>query len=254
MIDLHCHILPGVDDGPHNPSGFIEMANAAVSEGITHLFATPHHLNGRYENPKGKILNLVSRFNDYLQQNHVPLTLHAGQELRIHREIFQSFRRDEVLTLDNEGNYLLLELPSGEVPAYTHEIVYELLVKGIQPIIVHPERNREFLESPNLLFELVQEGALTQVTSGSIIGQFGKKVKSFSARVIEHQLAHFISTDAHNTISRDFSLLEAYDSIAHSYGIGRTYFFKENAELLLNGQTLQREKPLPIRKRVFGIF
>ena len=161
---------------------------------------------------------------------------------------------DEVLTLDNKGKYLLLELPSGEVPTYTQEVVYELLLKGITPIIVHPERNRGFIEDHNLLFELVQEGALTQLTSGSIIGHFGKRVKSFSEKIIEHHLAHFIASDAHNIGTRGFSLQEAYEMITKTYGIHHTIYFKENAELLLSGHSLHIEHPIPIRKKILGVF
>ncbi len=254
MVDLHCHILPGIDDGPQNLVEFIEMANTAVSEGITTVFATPHHLNGQYENQKEKILAYVAKCNLLLQKHEISLKISPGQELRIHCQLFESLESDEVLTLDNKGKYLLLELPFSEVPIYTNDTIYELLLKGITPIIVHPERNRELIENNDLLFELVQNGALTQLTAGSIIGRFGKKVKSFSQKIIEHNLAHFIATDAHNTSSRRFFLQEAYDSITEQYGIGSTFYFKENAEVVLLGQHPQIKQPIPIRKRIFGIF
>ena len=254
MIDLHCHILPNIDDGPQELLMSLDMANIAVKAGITHLFATPHHLNGRYDNTKSDILEHVHVFNKHLQLNNIPLTVHPGQELRIHRELFLSLEHEEILTLDNRGEFLLLELPSDQVPSYTQNMVYELLLKGITPIIVHPERNRGFIENQHLLFNLVQEGALSQLTSGSIIGQFGKKVKYFSEMIIEHNLTHFIATDAHNVESRGFSLQEAYESIRKKYGINQTYFFKENAELLMRNQNLLREKPVKKRKRILGIF
>lgn len=248
LIDLHCHILPGVDDGPLDLIGCLEMANAAVTAGINHLFATPHHLNGRYENTKVDILDRVSELNKHLQQENIPLTIHPGQELRIHREIFITLEMDEILTLGNKGKYLLLELPSWGVPPYTQEIVYELLLMGITPIIVHPEKNRELIEDNNLLFQLVQEGALTQLTSGSIIGLFGRKVKSFSKKIIEHNMAHFVATDAHDIDSRRFTLQEAYETITKTYGIDRTFYFKENAELLIIGQNIYIDEPIPLKK------
>ncbi|MFJ5713876.1 tyrosine-protein phosphatase [Neobacillus sp. NPDC093127] len=254
MIDIHCHILPRLDDGPAQLIDCLNMANAAVTAGISHLFATPHHLNGQYENSKSVILERTLELNRHLQQENIPLTIHPGQEVRIHRELFHSLEMDEILTLDNEGKYLLLELPFGEVPTYTQEMVYELLVRGITPIIVHPERNRGFIEDSNLLFELVQEGALTQLTSGSIIGHFGKKVKSLSGKLIEHHLAHFIATDAHNCSSRGFTLHEAYEAITKTFGINYTFYFQENTELLILGQHLHIEKPTPIRKKILGIF
>lgn len=148
----------------------------------------------------------------------------------------------------------MLELPSGQVPTYTQEVVYELLLKGITPIIVHPERNRGFLENNNLLFQLVNGGALTQLTASSIIGLFGKKIKSFSEKIIENHLTHFIATDAHNVSSRGFTLQEAYGYITKKYGIDRTFYFKENAELLVQGKSLYIEQPIPIKKKILGIF
>ncbi|MGG1676774.1 tyrosine-protein phosphatase [Neobacillus sp. NRS-1170] len=254
MIDIHCHILPQIDDGPRNINDCLVMANAAVENGITALFATPHHLNGQYENSKKKILYRILELNKLLQKENIPLIVYPGQELRLHREIFMSIEMDEVLTLGNKGQYLLLELPSGEVPSYAREVVYELLLKGITPIIVHPERNRALIGDSHLLFELIQEGALTQLTSGSILGHYGKRIKSFSEKIIEHNLAHFIATDAHNTDTRGFSLWEAYECVTKKFGINRTFYFRENAELLINGQHINRQEPVPIRKRILGIF
>ncbi|WHY12586.1 tyrosine protein phosphatase [Peribacillus frigoritolerans] len=254
MIDIHCHILPGVDDGPADLNESINMAKKAAEEGITHLFATPHHLNEKYLNIKQDIIGYVLKLNEHLQQNNIPLYVHPGQELRIHREIFTSIEKEEILTLDESGKYLLLELPSGKVPAYTKEVIYELLLKGITPIIVHPERNKELLENNKLLFELVQEGALTQLTSGSIIGNFGKNIQSFSKKIIEHNLTHFIATDAHNLDSRGFTLQQAYETITKTYGIECTFYFKENAEQLIKGQSLSILEPLAFKKKIFGIF
>ncbi|MCU6600451.1 tyrosine protein phosphatase [Peribacillus frigoritolerans] len=254
MIDIHCHILPGVDDGSADMKESLSMAKKAVEAGITHIFAAPHHLNEKYVNVKSDIIDRTVRLNESLQQENIPLTIHLGQEVRIHRDIFTSLEKEEILTLDDNGKYLLLELPSGKVPTYTQEVIYELLLKGITPIIVHPERNKELIENRKLLFELVQEGALTQITSGSIIGNFGKSIQSFSKKIIEHNLAHFIATDAHNIISRGFTLQLAYETITNVYGIERTFYFKENVEQLLKAQSPTVEKPVPFKKKILGIF
>ncbi|GHH97715.1 tyrosine-protein phosphatase [Neobacillus kokaensis] len=254
MIDIHCHILPNLDDGPKKMDDCLKMAVAAVDAGITDLFATPHHMNGQFENSKIVILERVNELNQYLSNEKIPLTIHPGQELRLHREIFHSIEIEEVVTLDNKGKFLLLELPSSEVPNYTHDVIYELLLKGITPIIVHPERNKRLLEDHNLLFEMVQGGALIQITSGSIIGHFGKKIKAFSEKIIEHNLAHFIATDAHNTSSRGFTLHRAYEAITKKFGINCTYYFRENAELLLSGQTVIREVPSSMVKKILGFY
>ncbi|MFF2459544.1 tyrosine-protein phosphatase [Peribacillus simplex] len=254
MIDIHCHILPGVDDGSADMNESMNMARKAVESGITHLFATPHHLNEKYVNIKSGIIDCARSLNESLKQNNIPLTIHLGQEVRIHRDIFNSLEKEEILTLDDNGTFLLLELPSGRVPTYTQEVIYELLLKGITPIIVHPERNKELISNHQLLFELIQEGALTQLTSGSIIGNFGKSIQSFSKKIIEHNLAHFIATDAHNIGSRGFTLQHAYETITKSYGIQRTFYFKENADQLLKNQSPAVEKPVPFKRKIFGIF
>jgi protein-tyrosine phosphatase len=251
---MHCHILPGVDDGSDDMNESLNMAKQAVVSGITHIFASPHHLNEKYVNVKIDIIDRVVRLNENLQQNNIPLTIHLGQEVRIHRDIFTSLEKEEILTLNDNGTYMLLELPSGRVPTYTKEVIYELLLKGITPIIVHPERNKELIENHKLLFELVQEGALTQLTSGSIIGNFGKSIQSFSKKIIQHNLAHFIATDAHNIGSRGFTLQQAYETITKEYGIERTFYFKENAEQLLKDQSPAVEKPVPFKKKILGIF
>ncbi|CAH0211918.1 CpsB/CapC family capsule biosynthesis tyrosine phosphatase [Peribacillus sp. Bi134] len=254
MIDIHCHILPGLDDGSANMKESLNMARKAVEAGITHLFATPHHLNEKYVNVKNDIIERTVRLNESFQLENIPLTIHPGQEVRIHRDIFTSLEKGEILTLDDNGTYLLVELPSGKVPTYTQEVIYELLLKGITTIIVHPERNKELIANHKLLFELVQEGALVQITSGSIIGNFGKSIQSFSKKIIEHNLAHFIATDAHNIGSRGFTLQQAYETITKVYGIERTFHFKENAEQLLKDQSPVVEKPVPFKKKILGIF
>ncbi|KOR79805.1 tyrosine protein phosphatase [Bacillus sp. FJAT-21352] len=254
MIDMHCHILPGVDDGSADMKESLGMARKAVEAGITHIFATPHHLNEKYVNVKSNIIDRTVRLNESLQHENISLTIHHGQEVRIHRDIFTSLEKEEILTLDDNNSFLLLELPSGRVPTYTQEVIYELLLKGITPIIVHPERNKQLIENRKLLFELVQEGALTQITSGSIIGNFGKNIQSFSKKIIEHNLAHFIATDAHNIGSRGFTLQQAYKTITKGYGIEHTFYFKENAEQLLKNQSPTVEKPVPFKKKILGIF
>ncbi len=232
----------------------LNMAISAVKSGITHLYATPHHMNERYDNPKITIIESVRMFQEQLQLYNIPLIIHLGQEVRIHRELLQSVERNDILTLDHRGKYLLLELPSNYIPTYTMDVIYELLVKEIVPILVHPERNRRLYENPSILFDLVKMGTLTQITAGSIIGHFGKNVKKFTEQIIGHHLAHFIANDAHNTQKRGFFLQNAFYTITKKFGIEQTNFFQENAHLLVRSENIKWEVPQPIRKRVLGIF
>ncbi|MTH54502.1 tyrosine protein phosphatase [Bacillus mangrovi] len=254
MIDIHCHILPGLDDGSQHLTDSIAMARAAVEEGITKIVATPHHQNGTYDNQKDEIVDHTERLNKELDALHIPLTIIPGQEVRIHGELLQGIENDEILPIHGTS-CLLIEFPSGHVPRYAEKMLFDLQLKGITPIIVHPERNREINENPDLLYTFVKKGALTQVTAASLTGQFGKKIRNFSLDLVEAQLTHFIASDAHNTTSRGFQLLNGINVLEKEFGSQAAYYYRENAELLISGQTVFAKEPSRIKKKKFlGIF
>ncbi|MBN8201827.1 tyrosine-protein phosphatase [Bacillus sp. NTK034] len=254
MIDIHCHILPGIDDGAKHMSETIAMAKIAVQEGIDTIIATPHHRNERYENEKKDILVKVDEVNRVLSKERISLKVLAGQETRIFGEFLEEYEAGKIVTLA-ESNYVFIELPSGHVPRYTEKLLYDIQLEGLTPIIVHPERNSEIAERPELVYQLVKSGALTQVTAASLCGQFGKKIKTFSQQLIEANLTHFIASDAHNNKNRIFKMAEAFDLIESRYGVDMVYLFTENAELLVEGQNVMREIPEKIKKKKFlGIF
>lgn len=254
VIDIHCHILPNVDDGAKNVQDSIEMAKEAVKEGIHSIIATPHHRNGSFENTKSLIVTEVEKLNTAFKNENIPLTIFPGQETRIYGEILNGMDSNEIQTLNN-SQYLFIELPSSHVPRYTEQLLYDIQIKGFIPIIVHPERNQEFHEHPDLLYRLVKNGSLTQVTASSVAGYFGKKVKNFSLQLIDANLTHFVSSDAHNISNRTFKMVESFDVIEKKYDIDMVYMFKENAELLLEGNHVFKEIPERVsRKKFLGIF
>ncbi|MEH7746751.1 CpsB/CapC family capsule biosynthesis tyrosine phosphatase [Neobacillus drentensis] len=254
MIDLHSHILPGVDDGARDLSESINMAKSAVEQGIHTIVATPHHLNNRYENPKRTIIDRVREFNKALLDEKIDLNVLPGQETRIYGEMVEGYELGEILPIDNT-QYVLVEFSSGHVPRYTEKLFYDLQTKGLIPVIVHPERNQEIIERPEILYRLVEKGALTQITAASICGDFGKKIKSFSLQLIDANLTHFIASDAHNTSNRTFKMREAFDIVQAKYGNDMVYLFQENAELVIEGSHVYKEVPERIKKnRFFNIF
>ncbi|MGM7721727.1 tyrosine-protein phosphatase [Metabacillus sp. Hm71] len=254
MIDIHSHILPGVDDGAQTVEDAISMAKLAVEEGITKIIATPHHQNGKYINKKQNIIERVSEFNMILQQENISLEVLPGQETRIYGELIEDFVKGDILPLNNT-KYLFIELPSGHVPRYTEKLLYDVQLNGLTPVIVHPERNSEIIENPEILFNLVKKGSLTQITACSITGHFGKKIQRFSTQLIESHQTHFISSDAHNISSRSFRIKESISVLEKEFGSQIVYFFQENAELLLKGQTVYKPEPNQIkRKKFLGIF
>ncbi|MFJ7974805.1 tyrosine-protein phosphatase [Peribacillus sp. NPDC096379] len=255
MIDIHCHILPGIDDGAQHVPDSLAMAKLAVSQGIHSIIATPHHKNGKYENTKQDILNRVTELNERLVEEQIPLKIFPGQENRIYGELVEDYQSGEILTVNDTGTYVFIELPTGHVPRYTEQLLYDIQMQGLTPIIVHPERNQELITNPNMLYQFVKKGTLTQTTAASVAGGFGKKIKKFSLQLIEANLTHFIASDAHNVTTRSFKLNEAYDLIEEKYGVDMVYLFMDNAELLLQGKTVYKEVPQQItQKKFLGIF
>ncbi|UOE93877.1 CpsB/CapC family capsule biosynthesis tyrosine phosphatase [Alkalihalobacillus sp. LMS39] len=255
MIDIHCHILPGLDDGPKTEDESIMMVKKAAEEGITTIIATPHHHHPSFENPGDRVLDAVEKLNKRIKAEQININILPGQEVRITGGMAEDIDSGEVITLANGGTYLFIEFPSNHVPRFASSLIYQLQVKGIIPIIVHPERNKELMEKPELLYEFVKNGVLTQVTSSSITGHFGKKIKQFSEQIIEANLTHFVASDAHNIETRTFRLASAYAQIETKFGTGTVYQFQENAILLAENKHVAVEQPDRIKRRkILGIF
>ena len=254
MIDIHSHILPGIDDGALTMEDAVSMAKLAVNEGITKIIATPHHQNGIFFNRQQDIVKRVRELNCVLQSENIPLEVLPGQETRIYGSLLDDFEKGDILTL-NHTNYLFVELPSGHVPRYTEQLLFEMQLKGLTPIIVHPERNAEIMNNPEKLLNLVKKGALAQLTAGSLTGHFGKKVQRLSVQLIESNTIHFIASDAHNTSTRSFFMRESISKIHKEFGSQVDYYFHQNAELIVQGQPIYKQEPSKIKcKRFLGIF
>lgn len=255
MFDLHCHILPGIDDGAKTIEDSLDMARLAVKEGITHILATPHHKNRNWHNNKEKVVNLVQDLQEEIDNHNIPLTIFPGQEVRIFGEILEDIYADQILFTDEQKQYILIEFPTQNIPTYTERLFYDLESNGRTPIIVHPERNREILEHPNRLKSLVDKGALAQLTAASFIGKFGKDIKKLSEQLIEHHLVHFIASDAHNIGNRAFHMREAYQKLEKEFGEEKKENFHQTTRNLLNGDIVSPPTAKMIRKKkIFGLF
>lgn len=256
MIDLHCHILPEIDDGARDWDESLKMARLAVDEGITHILATPHHMNRSWINPKGVVVPLVNELQDRLDKEAIPLTIFPGQEVRLHGEILENIKKNEICFVDELEQYVLIEFPTPEVPAYAERLFYEMQTTQITPIIVHPERNHAILKDPNLLYDFVSRGVLAQVTAASYLGAFGKEIEKISHQMIEANLVHFLASDAHNTTNRKFHMQEAYEKLMNEFGAKKAKEFDETTRALVNGDPVVVPEPQRIekKKRFFGLF
>ncbi|UPK49057.1 tyrosine protein phosphatase [Bacillus sp. H8-1] len=255
MIDLHCHILPETDDGAIDYLTSINMAKKAVSEGISAIVATPHHKNGRYLNEKIDIIEKVNHLNEVLDKEKISLKVLPGQEVRLYGELMEDYRKGEILTVNNVDKYLLLEFPTNHIPYYADQLLFDVQAQGVIPIIVHPERNKKLIENPDILYDFINKGCLAQLTTGSITGDFGKKILNFSHELIHANLIHFLSSDAHNLHSRSFNMQEALSVIERKHGQDIIYMFTENASSAINGNVCIKDIPTKIKKKTFfGIF
>lgn len=211
MIDIHCHILPNVDDGSRSLAESLKMAELALKDGIEEIVATPHSMDGVYVNDAEAIACAVAALQDTLSANHLKLILHSGSDVHLCTDMVSRIKRRQVCTLNDAGKYVLLELPSQMVPVGTKNEIFALKLNGITPIITHPERNAVIQHDPNVLYEFIQMGALAQVTAMSLTGDFGGFIAETSRILLRHRLIHVIATDAHSSADRPPVLSEAVE-------------------------------------------
>ena len=207
MIDIHSHILPGLDDGASTWEDSLQMARLAVEDGIHTMVASPHLFKNRTVNlaeinHKDEILNKITEFKQKLLAAAIDLEILPGCDFPLSFESLQLLDHDQVLTINDGRRYLLLELPDGSLPPATEEICFRLQSKGLTPIITHPERHFIFQEMPKKLERLIELGCLVQVTASSLTGDFGRHVARAARKMMQRGYIHLIASDAHDTKKR----------------------------------------------------
>lgn len=236
IVDLHCHMLPGIDDGSPNMETSLELAEKAVLDGVTHILLTPHHLDNKYVNHREDVIKKTEEFQQVLDERGIALQVFPGQEVHINGDLPE--RYPDLLGTDIDTRYMLLELPHSNVPVYAEKIIFELQKLGVTPIIVHPERNKEIQSNLNILYNLIQKGVLAQVTATSYVGGFGENVANISKELVENRLVQIVASDAHALKGRNFVLHEALNSIGNDFGPQAAMEFEKNAENILNGNSV----------------
>ncbi len=207
MIDIHHHILPGVDDGPHELDEAVEMCRIAAAEGIGTIVATPHVLRGRW--PVFSPLELQAKLERLRDAVGDSPRLILGSEYFFGHDMADVLRADTSIVPLAGSRYVLLELAANNVPPMLEQPLYRTQLDGWVPIIAHPERNLVFQQKPELLAYLIGHGARVQLTASSLIGAFGAEAKASAELFLERGLVHFVATDAHNTAKRPPRIREA---------------------------------------------
>lgn len=251
MIDIHCHILPYLDDGPQIMDDALQLAALAVDQGIKKIIATPHTQNGEYSISVAHVKETVDVFNQELAKHQIPLIVSPGHEVRVTSQFETDLLQGKYLFLDDKQKYILIEFSSSFVPSYASQLIHNLAYDGIVPVIAHPERNAIFHKNPNLLFELVENGALTQITANSVMGKFGSKIQKYAYKLLKNNLTHCIASDAHNTKNRVFCLKEAHQEIEKRFGSKMNAYLLENSYSISTGEDIQKRTPTYIKSRFF---
>lgn len=202
IMDVHCHLLPNVDDGPSSWEESLEMARIAYRDGIRVAVTTPHWIQGtRWEPDPVTIKNKVEELNLKLRERKISLTVLPGMEIGISENLPELLSAGRILRL-GESNYILIEIPFISLPYGIEAIIFSLKAMGVSPILAHPERNREIQKSPSRVLELVNAGAFVQVTAGSICGYFGENARRCVFELANQGVLHAVASDAHDTDGR----------------------------------------------------
>ena len=210
MIDIHSHILPGVDDGARTLDEALDMLRMAVDTGVTIQVLTPHIHYGRYENQKADLQQRFDVFQDQVDNANIKIGLQLGSEVRIGSEIMQLVAQDAIPTLGeyNGKKTFLLEFPRIEVPVGYENLVKWLINKNYLPIIVHPERNQTFVRLPQKLQVLTDMGCPLQITASSLTGLFGEEAQHNAELLLQEGRVSAIASDCHNLKGRKPNLNE----------------------------------------------
>ena len=217
MIDLHCHMLPGIDDGPRDLKTALQMAELAVADGIALTACTPHIYPGLFDNTHAGIRQAVEDFRRELEAAGIALELTYGADIQVVPELVSGLQQQALPTLHG-SRYFLFEPPHHVALPRLEDLVYDALVSGYVPVITHPERLR-YIEADYAKFvTLAEQGAWIQLTGGSLLGSFGSRVQKISERFLRDGVTHLLASDGHNLKNRTPELAAARDAAAAIVG------------------------------------
>lgn len=217
MVDIHHHLLPGLDDGSDTIETSVAMAKLAAADGITHIVCTPH-ANGQYRFDPVVNREKTTELRTRLADENIPITLGSGCDFHLSFDNVTGAKRDPSRYSINGLGYLLVEPPDYGIPPGLTETFYELELAGLTPILTHPERNPTLQAEPERMRPWLRGGLLVQVTADSLTGHKGRRAERMAHMLLQKRWVHFLATDAHNTTSRPPHMREAHDLVANRYG------------------------------------
>lgn len=228
----------------------LEMCRIAVDDGIRTVVATPHMFDGIHDVRPEAVRDKVREISVLLQEQEIPLRILPGADVHVNKDLPGILDRDEVLTLADKGKHLMVEFPQDVFPRELQEMLFRVQLKGITPLISHPERNAEIQQNTDLLKELILAGNLTQVTAGSVDGTFGSTVQKCALNLLRKRMIHIVATDAHNVSRRPPRLSKAKKIVTEEAGEEEAQrLFHDWPALLLKGAYLECPEPMSPKTR-----
>jgi protein-tyrosine phosphatase len=249
FVDIHCHMLPGIDDGAADWGESLAMAQMAADDGIATVIATPHQLGICRGNRGEEIRRRTTELQARLQAAGVPLTVLPGADVRVDADIVEQIAAGEVLTLGDHGRHVLVELPH-DLYLPLEPLVARLARLGTDCILSHPERNEGILRKPEVVGPLVDAGCLLQITAGSVCGLFGPRCQQLAEWLLADGLCHFVATDAHGARSRRPLVRRAFERVAELTDVETaTGLCSTNPGLVATGQPVLPGRQVVSRRR-----
>lgn len=249
MVDLHCHILSGLDDGAKSSEESLAMAEMAAADGITHIVATPH-ANSEYRFDFAAVRTAAALLQERIGEK---LKIATGCDFHFSPENIAKLKNGGAYFCINQKDYLLVEFNDFAIPPALDHTIYEIQLAGIRPIITHPERNPILRSQPQRLEQWIRNGCYAQVTGGSLTGVFGSNALQTSLGWIARGLVHFVASDAHNMTSRPQQLRPAYEVVQSEFGRAKAQaLFVENPLAAFEGRGLPHVPEItdaPAKKR-----
>jgi len=246
MIDLHCHLLPGIDDGPETLEQGVALALHAVRSGIERAVVTPHVHVGRYRNERTSIEADLERFRAELARRNIPLQLHLGGEVRLNEDIIAMVTEGRVPFIGERDGYriMLLEFPHSHVPLGADKFVAWLLKQKIRPMIAHPERNKDVHIDIDRITPFVSMGCWLQLTAGSVTGNFGEPSRTRALQLLERGWVSILASDAHNLAHRPPELEPGRRAAAKIVGEEESWkLVRDNPRGIIDGAARAASRP-----------
>jgi protein-tyrosine phosphatase len=218
LIDLHSHILFGVDDGAKSLEDSLAMGRLAAADGIQVMACTPHFMPGMYDNDSSDIRRRVAELNTVFEQEGIDVALVTGSDAHIRPDFLQALRSGDILTL-HDSRYVLVEPPHNVLPARLDDLFFNIIAAGFVPILTHPERLKWIERDYAFIVNAFKSGVWMQITAGSLTGKFSKRPQYWAQRMLSEGIVHIIASDAHNIRSRPPVMSEAFEMAKTELGL-----------------------------------